>query len=569
MSAMPNTRHVLMGAVAALVTSATAFAQSPNTSQSFRPGANHHIGDDAFIAKYHREPTEADEKLRMHEHFLAAKAILEKRAATKPELEARRKQILAAFDDYIAKGTTPKNDHLPWRTPVFIDDEKTICAVGYLIERTVGRDVAERVAATHRYSYLEEIAGAMPEVAKWVETSGFTLEELSTIQPGYEGPTVSHIEGWNLAKKGESSDLDGAYKEGPDEPEGRHVVGMIKKHKMEGTWTVTRDGKSIGTGELVHGSGKWHSTYPDGAKLAVGKIENNAPTGDWKFYHPDGVLAAEGQMSHGARSGRWKFYYDNADKRTLISEGSFKGGWTVGTWKHFDDRGKLLATSSDSNDGWRDGGTGGMYMLDIVPGADKVHHRVHEGNVAGDLRRIDELESANGEERLFVQFQNQIVFDQSGAELMKKDGAWTSADCGWDAPMKKAARADNLSRLHALIQHLEDEHCASPVAVSAKRGERLDAMLASFKAVRAQSPDFVRKLALGDATPADADADAAGDEHVQEAANEAKANAEDFTKTLASTMLWYVEFPHVDGMFMKVYGTIPGEAVPGFGWMGN
>src|SRR3954453_14481344 len=115
MTVMLKTRHVLMGAVATLLTSATAFAQSPNTSQAFRPGANHHIGDHAFVAKYHREPTEADEKLRMHEHFLAAKAILEKRPATKPELEARRKQILAAFDDYIAKGTTPKNGHLPWR----------------------------------------------------------------------------------------------------------------------------------------------------------------------------------------------------------------------------------------------------------------------------------------------------------------------------------------------------------------------------------------------------------------------------------------------------------------------
>ena len=87
-------------------------------------------------------------------------------------------------------------------------------------------------------------------------------------------------------------------------------------------------------------------------------------------------------------------------------------------------------------------------------------------------------------------------------------------------------------------------------------------MLASFKAVRAQSPDFIRKLALGEVTAADADP---GDEHVQEADNEAKANAEDLTKTLAATMMWYVEFPHVDGMFVRVYNTIAGEGVPGFG----
>ena len=543
----------LLGAIV-LLASTTALAQSPNTSEAFRPGANHHIGDDAFVAKYHRQPTDADEKLRMHEHFLAAKALLEKRAATKPELQARRKQILAAFDEYIAKGTTPKNDHLPWRTPVFIDDENTICAVGYLIERTVGRGVAEKVAATHRYSYLEEIAAAMPEVATWVETSGFTLDELSTIQPGYEGPTVSHIAGW--------SPKQDHIEDGPYAQQDR-VTGTITKGKMTGTWKVANSkGNVVGTGELVHGTGKWRSTYADGKVFAVGQIANNQASGAWKIFHPDGVLAAEGTMSHGAREGRWKFYYDT-EKKTLISEGSFSDGWLTGSWKHFDDRGKLLATTSDSNDGWPKGSTAGMYMLDIVPGADKVHHRVHEGNAAGDLRRLDELESGNGEERLFVQFHNQIVFDQSGAELIKKDGAWTSADCSWEPAMKKAARANNLSRLHALIQHLEDDHaCGAPVAIAAPRGERLDAMLASLKAVRAQSPDFIRKLALGEVTPDDADP---GDEHVQEASNEAKANREDFTKTLAATMLWYVEFPHVDGLFLRVYSTIPGEGVPGFG----
>jgi hypothetical protein len=558
MTAMLNLRHVYLGTVAVLLASGTALAQSPNTSAAFRPGANHHIGDDAFVAKYGRQPTEADEKLRMHEHFLAAKALLSSRPATKPELEGRRKEILAAFDDYIAKGTTPKNGRLPWRTPVFIDEEKTICAVGYLIERTVGRDVAERVAATHRYSYLEEIATAMPEIADWVKTSGFTLDELSTIQPGYEGPTVSHMTAWNLKQ---DSIPDGQYDGGADEGVAYH--GTVKHGKMEGKWTVT-NGKEktlIGHGELVHGSGAWHSTYLNGAKLAEGKMENGGASGEWKFYHPDGLLAAEGVIKHGSRTGQWKFYYDDA-KKTLISEGAFKNGWLVGAWKHYDDKGKLLATSNDSNDGWR-GEAGSMYMLDIVPGADKLHHRVHEGNVAGDHRRLDEIETANGEERLFIQFQSQIVFDQTGAELIKKDGGWTSADCSWDPAMKKAARADNLSRLHALIQHLEDDHtCGTGAAVSPARGAKLDAMLASFKAVRAQSPDFLRKLALGDAAPADADQ---GDEHVQEAANEAKENAEDFTKTLASTMLWYVEFPHVDGLFSAVYVTIPVEEVTGFG----
>src|SRR4051812_33815028 len=89
----------------------TSAAQSPNTDPSFRDGANHHLGDDAFRSLFGREPTDADEKLRMHTHFVAVKQLLAKRPATRPELEAKRAQILAYFDDYIAKGTTPKNEH--------------------------------------------------------------------------------------------------------------------------------------------------------------------------------------------------------------------------------------------------------------------------------------------------------------------------------------------------------------------------------------------------------------------------------------------------------------------------
>ena len=33
---------------------------------------------------------------------------------------------------------------------------------------------------------------------------------------------------------------------------------------------------------------------------------------------------------------------------------------------------------------------------------------------------------------------------------------------------------------------------------------------------------------------------------------------QDFVKTLASSMKWYVEFPHVDGAFMQVFDTLPG-----------
>ncbi len=528
-------------------------AQSPNTDRSFREGANHHIGDDEFIAEQGREPTDADEKLRMHTHFLAAKKLLSSRPATKPELAERRAQILGYFDEYIAKGTTPKNDHLPWRTPVFIDDEKTICAVGYLIERSVGREVAERVAKTHRYSYLEEIAAAMPEVKAWVESSGFTLEELSTIQPGYEGPDVSFQVAWNLVK--DKVD-DGTYsKDG--------VEGLITKHRMEGPWTMRDgDGHVIGTGTFKHGAAVWHSSYPDGKPMAEGHYANNQPTGTWKFFHESGRLAAEGELSHGARDGTWHFYYD-LEKRTPLATGSFSKGWLGGTWKHFDTKGKLLAVSSDDNRGFK---YGGMFRLDIVPGKDGIHHEVHQGNLAGDHRRLDEITSADGKERLYVQLTSEKVYDEHGMQLTHGEDGWIAGDCHWDRAQKRAAMAGEISKVHFLLIEAHREHddatCDDGAAVSAARSKRIDTMLASVRAVRSVSPDFVRALALGDATAEDLAAVPPKEEGEDGAPSLDRAlgvgNVDDLAQVLASNMSWYIEWPHIDRRFVAVYNTLPG-----------
>lgn len=167
----------------------TAFALPPGADPALRSGANHHVGDESFIDAFGRAPTPHDsERVRMTTHLQHVRDWLASRPATRPELAAKRAAILAAFDAYIAKGTTPKNSNLPWRTPVFIDEEGTICAVGYLIESSVGRALPEKIALAHRYDFIETIAADMPEVAAWVRDSGFTLEEIGSIQPAYWSP---------------------------------------------------------------------------------------------------------------------------------------------------------------------------------------------------------------------------------------------------------------------------------------------------------------------------------------------------------------------------------------------
>jgi hypothetical protein len=254
----------------------------------------------------------------------------------------------------------------------------------------------------------------------------------------------------------------------------------------------------------------------------------------------------------------WHFYYDTAAK-TPIAEGAFAKADLTGTWRHYDARGKLLATERPASDGWlRQDGVLGLFELDIVPGPDGVRHRVHSGNVAADSTRLDELVSADGQDRVFVRDFDH-VFDAKGNLLKEKDGEWSAQDCRWSSERKHAAAHGQLSRLHELIwkdAFEADENadeCGRKEALPAERGERLNKLLASMRAVRAQPPDFVRALALGKADVGDAEA--SGNKM-----RDSMTNHDDLAKILAANMVWYVEWPHVDGLFVALYETVAGIA---------
>jgi MORN repeat variant len=515
--------------LASIGTARTSSALPPNAAHGLRPGANHHTGDDGFVAHLGRPPRPGEEKLRMHEHFVAARARLAAQKATRPELEAMRQKILAHLDDYIAKGTTPENTHLPWRTPVFIDDHNTICAVGYLIEQTAGRPLAEKIAQQHRYDFIEDIAKDMPEVRAWVEASGFTLDELGQIQPGYPGPDVLLWHEWMVA--GDAKIEDGAY----EQDNGR---GVFRHHKMEGTWArQAEDGTRLGTGRFRHGNGKWTSYFASGAKLAEGSFVDNVPDGTWRIYHQSGNLAAEGNFENGQRSGHWRFYYD-LPNRTPIAVGRFSRGYVSGTWRHYDAKGALLATSvvdtpatfhKENQLFWSIG-----YLIDVVPSADHIEHQIHQGSIDGEPVRLDELTSADGQERVYLRGSSDDVFDVDGHKLVSVDGGWRADDCHWSKARKRAARAGDVSALHGQIFHATDETCDAGTLVPQARAERITALVHSMDEVRAARPSFIKELALEREMP------------------------EDLTNVIASSMSLDIEWPHVDGRFVELYQTLPG-----------
>lgn len=555
----------LPAAVALLLAASPALAGA-----SPRPGANHHLGDDSFVARFGRAPDAGDpEPLRMRVHLEHVRDLLAARPATRPALAGRRAELLGYLGDYIAKGTTPINTYVAHRSPVFIDAEGRICAVGYLIERSVGRALPEQIAAAHRLDFLEDIAAAVPAVRAWVEASGFTLTELASIQPAYSEPNANTWKTWDLARY--------------PQPDGRHDrfgAGTLRRNRMEGEWKVVSGEDVVGKGTMRRGAGTWTSVYEDGKPLATGPYAGNRAHGAWKLFHPSGNLAGEGAFLAGKRHGEWTFFHDTP-ARTPIARGRFDaGGHVTGTWRHFDAAGKLFATTFAEtptpalwgDTSWHTNGGQGFH-LDLVAAPGEVKHRIHQGTVGQQHERLDSL--SLGDDRIYVHHsgEEKTIYDPDGRKLEQADdGTWQASDCRWGRARKRIARSGDLAYLHGLLyKQLRDRRlvyaedfgptdskpprplvCRAPVAVPAARARRIEALLAGADRARVPPPAFVRAAVLGDFKRDDPD-------HPSAWELEREAAASSFARVLADSMVDWIQWPHVDRLFVRAFATMPGR----------
>jgi hypothetical protein len=148
------------------------------------------IGDISFVDKFRHLPDlTSDEDLRIKTHFEYVENLLRQKDMhdLSPELQQKRRQILNLLHDYSVKGIFPRNyDYDGNREPCFIDKDNRICAVGYLIEKTVGRKIAEDINRKHKYDKI--LAMNERAVDSWIEVSGLSKEECAMIQPTYGPP---------------------------------------------------------------------------------------------------------------------------------------------------------------------------------------------------------------------------------------------------------------------------------------------------------------------------------------------------------------------------------------------
>ena len=155
---------------------------------AFRHAVNTVIGDASYDYRFGTlPPPGVDPDLRVRTHLEFMHALLSSRdVSTLPaELRESRRENLARLKHYVDAGVFPRNHLFADETrPCFIDRDNRICAVGYLVEQSAGRELAERINAEFQSAFLRDMH--LPELDQWIAASGLSLLELSMIQPGYD-----------------------------------------------------------------------------------------------------------------------------------------------------------------------------------------------------------------------------------------------------------------------------------------------------------------------------------------------------------------------------------------------
>lgn len=162
------------------------FMALPVCAQSFENTVNAVIGDVSYQQRFGRNPNEStNEILRLQTHLSYVEAMLSSKDVShlSESQQRNRAAVMELLREYWMNGVFPTNYDYPGRRPCFIDRDGNICAVGYLIEKTVGREVAEAINEDHQYDYLLDMDEEV--IARWADTYGLTLEECAMIQPAY------------------------------------------------------------------------------------------------------------------------------------------------------------------------------------------------------------------------------------------------------------------------------------------------------------------------------------------------------------------------------------------------
>lgn len=217
------------------------------------------IGDQSFTETFGTLPSgNTDELLRVQTHLQYAAKFLGQRNTDglTPSQKQNRAKVLDLLNEYAAAGVFPANHDYPGeRKPCFIDREGNICAVGYLVEQTVGRDIAEAINKDHQYDFIADMNE--PVVEDWANEYGLTLEECAIIQPAYGGWPPAP---WPPAPTTTTDKVNPGYGISSGILGGSNIaftiINISQMQKLNGNKTVPVLGLLAGTAQMVLGIAK-------------------------------------------------------------------------------------------------------------------------------------------------------------------------------------------------------------------------------------------------------------------------------------------------------------------------
>ena len=205
------------------------------------------IGDISFFETFGNQPIKhTNEDLRLQTHLKYVENILRNKYISNltKEQQQNRLKILDLLNEYWTAGIFQRNyDYPDQRIPCFIDKDGNICAVGYLIEQTAGRQIAEEINTEFKYEYL--LAMNDPTVDSWIQSRGLTKEECAMIQPTY-GPIVT--DNYITPAYGVSSSLVGGLNLS------LNTINRIQISKGDNNKTVAILGLISGAGQITLGA---------------------------------------------------------------------------------------------------------------------------------------------------------------------------------------------------------------------------------------------------------------------------------------------------------------------------
>jgi hypothetical protein len=232
------------------------------------------LGDISYESKFgHKPDATTDNNLRIRTHLEYVESLLRSKDVSKlsTDLKTKRNQLLNLLHEYWTNGVFPKNyDYPDQRKTCFIDKDGVICAVGYLLEQTTSRQVADGINRAHKYEEL--LAMNNSTVDNWILTSGLTKEECAMIQPTY-GPTPVYTYNHIAPAYGISSSIIGGINLSLNTINGIQIGnGRVNK-------TVPIVGLITGAGQIALGSAMfpeeiidWGTTYTNESQKTLSMV---------------------------------------------------------------------------------------------------------------------------------------------------------------------------------------------------------------------------------------------------------------------------------------------------------